>query len=827
MVNQLIELNYTGWMIWLAVAALATGAGWLVSRLLPWSGAARAAGLPASSGAGLGLLLAAMATILALGIFPGASHRFHLAVVAAALAAIALGAAVAGRNGPQVAGLSGISRPVVPHRVWQGLIFAFGFVMLAASIATPLAQNDALEYATIARVLFDHRDILSVPVLDPTANAYGAYYPWTHPPAYVSLVYLAYAAQGHADAPGLMRLIAPWGLICCTWITYTVASLIDRRVAAAAALMVMAAPLLFLGATAALIDSLPVMALILAVSFVVGMNGEWWRRALLTGGIIGLGLWTHSESVLILPLVAACIFCRRGLFDLRGAAKEVAVALFAALVVGLWPYLRNFVLFGSIISDNPPVFRIPGQYWNEYFSVMRGVGTLPSRIQYGLLKGWFAPEAFGLAYWLLLPALAGIAVAYGRRWREALAGDGIRADLAVVWLCMVVVACYHLGVLFTIVLGEDTLIKNERYALLALPAVAILAGCLFREPLDGGATRRYAGRLVAGAFTAAMALLLVAVTWMAIPPRLIAASNLGAPVEEALRSQPEFRAIFTLRQKSTSGAVVLSFKPADMYYAGRPMISCLDPRLIGFYEAGDSEQALRHLRSLGVTHILVPDYGLPPVLNRNVNSILGDPAKATLLEGASGNQLYALRPSGLVPGAEVEIAAGPAPWTQTSNIVLGGRKAVFTLPVSRAMLAANHESRARPLAGLFERDRSITLGSAAMPVSPGREYRLQYRVAGRGAVKLRLKYTNSGGLGSDPSFPLGPDKRIALTDFYLTDDQPSRDLQIRFASVAGFDQVQVEFEHLGDSWLRVESASITPLEPSGVSADAVTARFRK
>ena len=103
-----------------------------------------------------------------------------------------------------------------------------------------------------------------------------------------------------------------------------------------------------------------------------------------------------------------------------------------------------------------------------------------------------------------------------------------------------------------------------------------------------------------------------------------------------------------------------------MYYAGRRMLSYLDPRLVPFYSAREPAEALATLKALGVTHVHLPDYGLPPLYDSQLHKILRSLNMATLVFQADGYQIYRLEPSGLAEGEPLDLLSGQVAWTRTS-----------------------------------------------------------------------------------------------------------------------------------------------------------------
>ncbi|MGB3271997.1 MAG: hypothetical protein WBA66_03765, partial [Xanthobacteraceae bacterium] len=409
----MIEISPSGLALLLAIILLCMVAGWFWSRNLPWSQEAHRVHMPALAGLALGPFLFAMSGVVVLGLLPGASHQTHLL---ASLCLIA-GALLAG----WLFGRGRVQRFVPPSeaRLTIGelaLVAALAFAaaaLLFISVFVPLTQNDSLEYATVGRILFEARTLAAYPVLNPETNSAGFFGPWTHPPLYVAAIYLVEIIQGHAQAPGALRLISPWFLLTATGVVYATGALVDRRTGLASALIFVTTPLLFLGAGSALLDALYVSAFALLVAALSSIEARPVARGAIIGATIGLGLWTHSVAVLFLPLGLAGLVIHRGVLNVRKLAREMTAAVVFALLVGGWWYWRNIVLFGSPISDNPAVFALPSLHWNDYFVINRGLDTPVAMIQYGILKGWFSFEALSITYWGMVVGFAAVLVLGG------------------------------------------------------------------------------------------------------------------------------------------------------------------------------------------------------------------------------------------------------------------------------------------------------------------------------------------------------------------------------------------------------------------------------
>ena len=135
---------------------------------------------------------------------------------------------------------------------------------------------------------------------------------------------------------------------------------------------------------------------------------------------------------------------------------------------------------------------------------------------------------------------------------------------------------------------------------------------------------RYARKALSAAAVAAFVLPLVAVGVYAGAPDAVSALTGKLDRAEQLRRSPAYRAAEFLRRETPSDSIVLSLKPADMYYAERTMVSYLDPRLLDFYAARDQSTAYAALRRLKVRYIHMPDYSLPPIYNSQLEALVAE-----------------------------------------------------------------------------------------------------------------------------------------------------------------------------------------------------------
>ncbi|NPV05204.1 MAG: hypothetical protein HPY67_10785 [Syntrophaceae bacterium] len=895
-----IPLSAWGWM--LAAMLASSGAGLALARLVPWSDAARQAGIPRAFAFAIAPFLLGMLAVIALGVFRGASHAFHLGVVFTGQLLLC-STVTFSRPLPK------IERPGTPTPIgrWEwvfaGLLTVWIVALMANTAFLPLIQNDSLEYATVGRLLFETRDLLSYPAIQPELSNSGFYGPWTHPPLYAALIYLFYVFQGQAELPGLIRWIAPWFALAATGVVFALGNLSSRLLGILSALVFISVPLFFLGAGSALIDPLPVLGLTLLYASIVGIDGSPFQRGLIQGLALGISLWTHSQAVLFIPLgiVAAALF--RGWSNWTSLMRQLGTMIVVALPLAAWPYVRNLLLYGSLISDTPLVFSMKELAWDEYFRMSRGIDSWLERVQYGVFKGWFAFEAYSISFWLM--AWGG--VLYVRRFFVEAKGHAVlRGDVTSVperwqFAAMGIVLCYLGGVILSILMGIDLMIRNERYWLVLVPFVAIFAGAGVAQSISasGGKTAparkslfsRLITPFIALCFVLQAAATILLYNWapylkfksylpidardFELPGKFMDnrlaidaedfellgkfmdnggissvlrrvnrheivvgghSSATGRPYDhratirithsnegsDKLLLWPHIQVMKYLRDRVLPSSTVLSFRPADMYYSERRMISCYDPRLLPFYREHNAFEAWTYLKKLGVDYLHIPDYYNPTIYNSVVQEILSRHDLSTLVFSADGTQIYKLtQTSNKADGVMFDLTPGRFPWTKVVTLT-GGRKALGRFSEITPTVAMTNKPLPDTGLPLFQRDWSTiwTSGIGAwnqsiatevnVPVLGAREYRLEMDLEGHALVRVWLMQMDGKGTVLRGEYPLSA-AQMRIGELILGPTYPERRFTRRFVTHPEAAYIRVGVEHVGSSRMRIVEAKLTPI----------------
>lgn len=819
----MIEISPSGMALLLAIILLCMVAGWFWSRNLPWSQEAHRVHMPALAGLALGPFLFAMSGVVVLGLLPGASHQTHLLASLCLIAGALLAGWLFGRGRAQRFVPPSEARLTIGELALVAALAFAAAALLFISVFVPLTQNDSLEYATVGRILFEARTLAAYPVLNPETNSAGFFGPWTHPPLYVAAIYLVEIIQGHAQAPGALRLISPWFLLTATGVVYATGALVDRRTGLASALIFLTTPLLFLGAGSALLDALYVSAFALLVAALASIEARPVARGAIVGATIGLGLWTHSVAVLFLPLGLVGLAIHRGVLNVRELTREVAVAVAFALLVGGGWYWRNIVLFGSPISDNPAVFALPSLHWDDYFLINRGLDTPVAMIQYGILKGWFSFEALSITYWGMMVGFAAVLLAGGGKKAlfVTLRGSSTIPSRGVLYLAFGLVGVYLAGLIVSVLLGLDLMVKNERYILPMQVLAAIGAGVGYLFVLDKIAI--WMNQAAALFRLLGMAVLAVALSIQCgifarytLSKNDLNVANVGRQsFSDVLSKVPEYRLTDYLRNEIPSGALVLSLKPSDMYYADRRMVSYLDERLIPFYAIKDPQEGAAYLQKVAIIYVHVPDYGIPSFYNSALYEILRSSKLSDLLVSNIGGQIYRLNPV-----AEMERSVrydsalfdvgSDASAIQTvvkeEGFALGGRKATSQINTGTGGESSLQITAGLPL-DLFHRHWRTRLrlrmvgsnGQGLLPVSPGAEYAWDIELSGRGAVALLLDFYDQHGVRLSSR---------QLTTFEMTREMSPRQFGQRFLVPEGGHHVQASLWLSGKTELEIRGSRI-------------------
>lgn len=359
------------------------------------------------------------------------------------------------------------------------LLFILGTI-LVVTIVVPLSDNDALEYAGSAKLVFEEMSARHYPFVELTGND-DYYGPWSHPMGYVALQTWGFLLQGDAEHGLVIRFITPWFAFCTALAIMHALGGIRRTLSAWGGVLLLATPAYLFTTMQSHIDQIRIFSLLAAVLCVPLLcRNPDWRRVVGLGCVAGSGLFAHSLGILGLLLIAALVFLAlRKAFWTRVATAS-SVTLIAVALVG-YRLIENVLIFGSPIADvgAVPVYAIPQLDWDAYFREARGIATFADKWMVGFLAGLSQPRIYGVTYWLFMFALA-VFLNRLRRAGYLLVDPGLPRRLLgmlestrLEHLALLAVLMFYSMVFASVALDMDAFIKNYRYMMTTLPLLVI------------------------------------------------------------------------------------------------------------------------------------------------------------------------------------------------------------------------------------------------------------------------------------------------------------------------------------------------------------------
>lgn len=790
--------------------------GVLLSRALPWSDDAKNVRLHTIFGIVCAPYLMGFAVMVVLWFTPNQAHSDTLKMVASfpliVMFSYVLLNIVRPKNTQQLLRKHVPSPYDVVDKIIMVLLVIHVVFLLSCALLLPLIQNDSLEYATVGGVLYDAPDLRNYPVIKPDENKYGFYATWTHPPLYVSLIYLTYNLNQSSEMPGLMRLISPWVTLIGLLLVYSLGSLVSHRCAGVATLLFVSAPLFFMAAQTALLDPLPITAMGLLLASMVGFKRHEKGSNMGKGYALGLSLWTHSQAILFPMLYLVMWFTNEGLTTLKTHKKSLFFVVVIALLIGVWPFLNSYRQLGVLVTDNPPVLALPLLEWKEHFLISRGLGNVTAAIQYGLLKGWFAIESYGAAYWFML---VGLVVFFKRNSFSSLVKEtflyGAHSTLPsgerLIRMCVITLAAYLSGVGLSLALGMEIFIKNERYMMVANVLVVLIAGYgLSSLPLYKTSVARWIKRILEVGLITGSIIILCAIGSYSLSKSQILEGRLNDSHIEKLSRYPGYTVPYYIKETLPNDAHILSFRPAILYYAQRRMMRHVDTRLLAVYQATNKDSAYKQLQELGITHIHVPKSVPPSFFNSSIEGLLASPNYSTIVFTDNMHQLYKLEKTDVTYTQESIVASAESlKWMREPAILIGGRQKIASIPLSKEELKGSVSQSQFPL-NFFQRDWQTSLESQRIDVRPfthknhHQEIIVKATIRGYGSVHLMMRQHKP----EDTSLP----SPISIINQTLAAEAKPYHLERRFTLHPGTEDISLIFLHEGNSFIDIDTVSI-------------------
>jgi hypothetical protein len=227
------------------------------------------------------------------------------------------------------------------------------------------------------------------------------------------------------------------------------------------------------------------------------------------------------------------------------------------------------------------------------------------------------------------------------------------------------------------------------------------------------------------------------------------------------------------------------------------------------------------LRDLGVTHLHVPDYGLPVSYNSVLDRIIEDSSLSRLLYTTGGTQILHLLQAQEVQATpvgfqSVDFTPRNIEWTMYRQINLGGRKALGALGISGERLEEDGVSVTGMDVPVFHRDFSTVVANglgaplalvrrdSMLRIENGREYRVIFDLEGQAFIRILMIQFDASGQILKPSKISEGTERIA--EIVLTESAENMRVSRRFLALPEAAYVRFGIEHVGHSRVTIKRA---------------------
>lgn len=329
-----------------------------------------------------------------------------------------------------------------------------------AALYFDLYANDPLEYATIARLIYETGTPSVYPVMNDSPVT-DAYLPFAHPLGYPMMMTWAFMLQGTADFDYAIRIISPYYLLMLIMLIWVTMVRYGTWVALFTIMLFVLTPLTGILTAVCHVDPIRVYFVLLAVFTAAWLtHNNRVPTVLLTGLAIAAAMMMHAIGVLVVSIIPIGYFMISQVGYRQRVLTAVSIIVIPLILIGS-RYWINFQLFGSPIKNALPVWELPVLDYDQYLQHAR-MATLPrDRLLYGILRGFTELSMYGFSYWLALLSLVFV----------------LRAKYdAMVKMCMLSV-CGFYGILTILYLHESHFTwMNPRYYYTVQPLIVLLAG---------------------------------------------------------------------------------------------------------------------------------------------------------------------------------------------------------------------------------------------------------------------------------------------------------------------------------------------------------------
>lgn len=511
------------------------------------------------------------------------------------------------------------------------------------AIFLPYSENDALEYAMLAKIMYSEHSARMYPIMN--GAEYGGFIaPFTHPLAYSSLFVWSYLIQGTAEHFGLIKIVAPFYASCIFALIINLLSPTNKKIAFWSALLFISTPLLLNGIIRHQIDPLRLYTFFAFFMFLQELTAcKKWKIILPAGFLLGMCLYSHSIGVLAIPIFGFIylFFSREPIIQ---RLKKVFFVTLLGLLFVAPRYAINIYTTGYLIHDGTIVRTVPTLHFSEIYEIINEISTNAQKWINGFFSLFYNTLYFGFSYIVLILALIFIRKKDIQHFFiDGISGkDRIQASWNISFL---VVMCFFGMVILSILIKNNNFIASNRYMMSVQPFIAILGGWGITRLLECFQFRYKA--LIPLAGSALIFILAFSFPANSVFDYKLSLNTLFDDDEvKAKHAQDTYNLLEFYRNNAPKDSILLSFRNAEAaFYANKQYFYHTDPRMLPVYTAKSKWDTYKALVGLGIQYIAVPNYPLSYIDQSYISQVLGDPGIAKLIYQHGGAKLYELLPN--------------------------------------------------------------------------------------------------------------------------------------------------------------------------------------
>ena len=501
----------------------------------------------------------------------------------------------------------------------------------------PIHENDAMQYFKVANLLHDAHSTAGYPVLPAAPD--GTYASSSHPLGHYGVLIWGYMTAGKsAPFPGKLWSFYSF-LVTLGGIWFTLRRF-GATVVLAAMLLLATTPAYVLQVIGAGIDPQRLLLLFVASIALVGAAQTGRPLLLMLAGIgAGLALQAHVQELLLVPIAVGIAAFLMPL-PLAQRVLAGAGALIIAFGVGGEQYFLNFSRFGTPVYNDHAIWRdVPALKYREWRLGIAPRTDFIGRLGSGAFLGFSWWYFFGLGWWLA-------AIAMLVRSRAILTDRNLTAQAMLICASLA-----SLVIFYGFTASGEALVLNYRYTMAIQPSIAVMAGL----GVGGVLAPALGWPALLRSLSATVVLSFATLHGLAVQvPQLhyVSAIGIGGTQYDELDAMPvhpypshlsEVDVIKELRNRTPPDAVFAVFNMnAFAYYADRRFVRDVDPRMVPFYRAADTEAAAGALRHLGVGYVYLQPWSWPTIDNSRIRDVVSDPRYATLVFEKHGYRIFRL-----------------------------------------------------------------------------------------------------------------------------------------------------------------------------------------